>query len=503
MPKDLADFRFLFANDEGFIRLPVWGHIALSKELRRLINHPHFLRLRQIRQLSFVESVFPGATHARFEHSIGVFHLMKLILQSLVLNPQNTSYETDRFCITPETAKLLLTSAVLHDIGHYPHAHIVEQLWLTEAGEPVFEHHQEMAVHYIHQPPDDGGPTLADLLRDDWGLDPDRVVELIRGDKRTPYAKILSGTLDPDKMDYLIRDAHHCTVPYGSVDIHRLIESFVLDGERERLGITEKGIAPLESLLFAKYMMMRHIYWHHTVRAMGSMFKRLLQDIIDSRAIDVERLRTMFYTLTDDRLPHALAEALPSDFSSRLLLENLINRRPHKRGLTLYFRPEGEPVARDEERFVVRIPRAVSERLALGEQVADGSVGRYFALKRLNDEPMLRKAREIAICNLLNELEGLTGDRALRGFEVLIDVPPFGTIFEYRDFRELRVLVEAPTDPGMLGWQPFQEVGDSQFKPDFVAEFEAYTKKVRVLAVPEVVPMLHRHADRVLELLTA
>ena len=114
----LEQFSFLFTNDGGYLRIPIWGHIPLSRAARRIIEHPDFVRLSKIRQLGFVHYVFPGASHTRFEHSIGAYHLSVLMLQRLVLNPATPP-------ISREEACLFLAASLLHDIGHYPLAHLV------------------------------------------------------------------------------------------------------------------------------------------------------------------------------------------------------------------------------------------------------------------------------------------------------------------------------------------------------------------------------------------
>ena len=122
----LEQFSFLFSQDGGYLRIPIWGHIPLSLAARRIIEHPDFVRLQRIRQLGWVYYVFPGASHTRFEHSIGAYHLSVLMLQRLVLNPANWDGDVPK--ITPEEARVFLAASLLHDIGHYPFAHLVDRL---------------------------------------------------------------------------------------------------------------------------------------------------------------------------------------------------------------------------------------------------------------------------------------------------------------------------------------------------------------------------------------
>ena len=147
----LEQFSFLFSQDGGYLRIPIWGHIPLSLAARRIIEHPDFVRLQKIRQLGWVYYVFPGACHTRFEHSIGAYHLSVLMLQRLVMNPVNWESGIPR--ITPEEARVFLAASLLHDIGHYPFAHLVDRLPAIRNPKSeirnAFASHEERVRSYI------------------------------------------------------------------------------------------------------------------------------------------------------------------------------------------------------------------------------------------------------------------------------------------------------------------------------------------------------------------
>lgn len=461
----------LFQSDGGFIRIPIWGHIPLSVPLKKILSHPSFLRLKGIRQLSFSQQVYPGATHTRFEHSIGVYHLMKLILQRMLTSPLALNLQDENFQFNDQNCRVLLSACLLHDIGHFPHAHIIEEQIPLYGNEPVFSHHEELCSRFIYEK-NQGVPTIAEILKEDWKVSPESVIKLITGSSETRFGKLISGTLDPDKMDYLMRDAHHCNIPYGSIDIERLIESFVPDPERERFAITEKGIAPLESPLFAKYMMMRNVYWHHTSRALSAMLRRLLQDIASEGLLSPEAMRELFYGNADDRVLHEL-RGLIQEKSHPLgtLLEDILMRRVYKRAITV--QPYLDNSAQADERWFI-----------------------------YNADSTMRRAMELEICDLLNTKYHL----GLHGHEILIDPPSKKDIFDYADLKELRVY---PTRSEHIHYNlqleseyiRFDDLNESVFRSDFILAFERYTKKFRLLCRPDLVDRIVECREEIMSML--
>jgi HD superfamily phosphohydrolase len=449
---------FLFRADGGFIRIPVWGHIPLDDALKKTISHPTFLRLKGIKQLSFAHYVFPGATHTRFEHSIGVYHLTKLILQRLLTNPLTQSLQTKSFSFDERSCKLILASSLLHDIGHYPHAHLVENTSITSKNEIVFKDHQDLTTERLFAT-HDGFGSLAEILENDWKLDPTEVARMVIGKKKLTFSRLISGTLDPDKMDYLMRDAHHCSVPYGNIDIERLIESFVPDAKRKRFAITQKGIAPFESLMFAKYAMMRNVYWHHTVRTLSAMLKRFLQDAFDEEHLSQSDAQEIFYQNTDERILDDLLDALPKPlFASAELLTAILERRPYKRAITLPVEPDN----------TWQIELATNAKR--------------------------RKEKELELCNYLNRKFHLN----LKGYEVIIDAPSSKSIFDYNDFSELQLYHEKRKT-----FVPFSESGESAFTKNFISEFERTTKKFRITARADIAQKLSDHQHHIIDILNS
>jgi HD superfamily phosphohydrolase len=242
------------------IRDPLWDNIRLDGPAVAVLDTPAVQRLRYVRQLGHAFLVYPGATHSRFEHALGAYHLTRLALSSLE--------ERGELATVPEDDRVAVRlAALLHDIGHYPFSHGLE-----EAG---FPSHEALGVAKLGR--GELGAILADVGIP--GL-ADRIGALIRGRSGSPLQGLISGSLDLDKIDYLSRDARMCGVPYGAVDVDRLLAALTLvevEPGRWEVGVLEKGVSALESLLFAKYQMYRNVYWHHAVRSATCMFKRAVR----------------------------------------------------------------------------------------------------------------------------------------------------------------------------------------------------------------------------------
>jgi len=287
------------------IRDPLHNNIRLDPLARELIETPAFQRLRYVRQLGLAFLVYPGATHSRFEHALGTYHLAR---RSLTLLDESDGLSG----IPREECAIVAAAALLHDVGHYPFSHALEEIGAL--------HHEEVARPLI------GGGEIGAILTARLGKDaPARIIELVRGESGSPLQRLISGSLDLDKLDYLRRDAFMCGVSYGDIDVDRLLNSLVLiadDRRRVSVGIAEKGLSALESLLFAKYQMYRNVYWHHAIRSATAMYKRLVADALDAGAIPSSELAAF----TDEGLLHRLEQS-----GKNPLLEALRTRRLYKR----------------------------------------------------------------------------------------------------------------------------------------------------------------------------
>jgi uncharacterized protein len=264
---DIPEFASLSAN-RGIIRIPMEQDVPFTPRVRAIVDTEEFRRLRDVSQLGLAAQIYPGAVHTRFEHALGVFNNAIRYLWQLGRDSRFTAI------IDHHTAEVLLVSALLHDLGHWPFCHPIEDLDLDEL--PPHEAH---AAEFLKPERE-----LARVLKSEWNVDPEEVLDVLVERSDTPELRlvrsILSGPIDIDKMDYLERDSLHCGVPYGRhFDKNRLIQSLVLNEAGDGLAITQKGKTAAELMVFARYVMFSEVYWHHAVRSATCMFTRAFYEL--------------------------------------------------------------------------------------------------------------------------------------------------------------------------------------------------------------------------------
>jgi uncharacterized protein len=301
------------------VRDSLYDLIPLGPREVKLIGTAPFLRLQKVKQLGFVYRIWPGATHTRYEHSLGAYHLAVRALRALLQRGQDGGLAG----ISTSSVQTLVVAALLHDIGHYPFSHTIEEL-----GYPIVQH-EKVGRSIIEN------SEIAAILERDYHLSPERVADFIDPPKNKArhaddelLSYLLSGALDVDKLDYLPRDARACNVPYGGVDVARLQGALRVhpnvNGQR-RIVVTHKGISPLYSLIHARQEMYDNIYWHHTSRAMQVMLMRAVQEAFDAGTLQAGQL----VGLDDASLLTLLAnENMPG--SVRALANDLELRHPYK-----------------------------------------------------------------------------------------------------------------------------------------------------------------------------
>jgi HD superfamily phosphohydrolase len=263
------------------IRCPIHGFIELNEWEWDIINQPAFQRLRRIRQLGLTDYVYPGATHTRFEHSLGVMHVATRMYDSIVARSREVletelGYNADGLCRDRMIVRL---AALLHDVGHAPLSHAAEEIMPTKPDGTRYKH-EDYTAAIIRQ-------ELRDVIENhqvnaNYNISADDIAQLIEGryGERANFSRrlifwrqILASQLDADRMDYLLRDSYHAGVRYGVYDIDRLINclcAFTVKVEEDEqkivIGVSEDGWHAAESLILARYYMFTQVYYHKTRR---------------------------------------------------------------------------------------------------------------------------------------------------------------------------------------------------------------------------------------------
>lgn len=411
---ELADLE----SGRNLIRIPEEQNVPFTPRVRALVDTAEFQRLREISQLGLVSLVYPGARHSRFEHALGVYHNALRYLQQLSKDPRFPEL-VDR-----PAAELLIVAALLHDLGHWPFCHPIEDLALE--GMPP---HEENARRFLT-----GDTELSTVLREEWQVEPGAVLDVLAGRTDSPQMRllqsILSGPIDIDKLDYLDRDSLHCGVPYGrNFDKRRLIQALVLNAGGDGLALTDKGKTAAELMVFARYVMFSEVYWHHAVRAATSMFARAFFELYEQ--FDLGR---MFEGSDADLIAEmrAAAEGTPC----AILLEGLFGRRRELYKRAVEFTHADTTgvyahLARRPYPFLVECSHALAGRLA-------ADVG-------------------IDVCSS----------------DILIDAPP--------PHREVEIAVDIHSGDGQL--RPLRKVSPVV---DVLArtQFDEYVKRVRIFLAP-------------------
>lgn len=239
------------SSKKKFIRDSVYGDIRLNEFEVKIMDMPQFQRLRRIKQLGLISLIYPGATHTRFEHCVGTMNLGSKLSEELELDN--------------DEIELIRASALLHDIGHGPFSHVSEGVLSVP--------HEELTKYVVTK------TSMRDLLEEKF--DVNAIVDIVNG--KGHLGPIVSGELDVDRMDYLLRDSHNTGVSYGIIDYERIISNLSL---QDGLVLDIKGVQAAEGALVSRYFMYPSVYQHHTTRIVNTMFRRALKKIIDNGTIN-------------------------------------------------------------------------------------------------------------------------------------------------------------------------------------------------------------------------
>lgn len=237
-------------NKKKIINDPVYGFISIQSELIfELIQHPYFQRLRYIKQLGLSDLVYPGAMHTRFHHALGAMHLMSRVLENLQLKGVE---------ISAEEAEAAQIAILLHDVGHGPLSHALEESLLKDV------HHESLSYLFMKE--------LNTQFNGGLGL----AIQFFRNSySRKFFHQLISSQLDIDRLDYLTRDSFFTGVMEGTIGVDRIIA--MLNVHRDQLVVEEKGIYSIESFLHARRLMYWQVYLHKTALSGERMMVNIIR----------------------------------------------------------------------------------------------------------------------------------------------------------------------------------------------------------------------------------
>ncbi|MBC6444003.1 MAG: HD domain-containing protein [Alphaproteobacteria bacterium GM202ARS2] len=291
------------------IRCPIYGFVVLNDWEMFVVNNPFFQRLRRIHQLGWTHYIYPGAMHTRFEHSLGVMHMAGRIFDAITEKGSKSwgriekmyGFNREEFPLNVYR-QLVRFAALLHDVGHAPFSHAGEESFPYKdevSGEryrhedysvAIIRHYFKDSIEGYLQKLEKEGKRLP--LNDTMSqVTAERVASLIEGSFSThdgdgAFRSIISGQLDADRMDYLLRDAYHTGVAYGNYDWRRLIHTlcYVVKKEDDKktgaLGVEYGGHRDAEGLLLSRYAMFKQVYSHKTRTACDDLYQSVLQSIL-------------------------------------------------------------------------------------------------------------------------------------------------------------------------------------------------------------------------------
>ena len=335
------------------VRDPIHGFIYREPKEKKLVDTRVFQRLRKLRQLALASLVYPGAVHTRFEHSLGAFHIAREISNRLLTN------DSDR--------ELVRLAGLLHDIGHGPFSHVSEPI-LQEFSTVKLDPNKQQIHEIISAKIIETNSELVRILGEDQCRD---ITRLLRGEYGYRVLKdIVSGPLDVDKQDYLLRDSYFCGVKYGVYDLNRLIDTLRVheDADEEQyLAISADGTNSVEQFVLAKYYMNVQVYYHKIRLITDEMIKRgihlgIIKDGIqwlkslysyDGSDAHLEEYlqwhdEKLILEILSDRTPDGYAKRIFSNLTDRTLLKCIFSAKerefenvaPEIRHM-LFTKPEG------------------------------------------------------------------------------------------------------------------------------------------------------------------
>ena len=259
---------------------PVHGTIGLSDVEDAIIASRAFQRLRNVKQLGLASLVFPGAEYSRLSHCVGVCHVTGRILSALT---DNTDQKLDATKI-----QAYRLAGLLHDIGHYPFSHAMEDAIQNYAAKTLLKtdgapmktlNHESVGKSILELDPEIGA------ILNTHGVEPASVSAIFNRSQPDSLTNLISSDLDADRIDYLLRTARFSGLPYGTIDLEYLLTQLRLDGEG-RVCLTRKAICAADHFLLSRYFDYQQVSFHKTVAALEMVLKDVISAIIDAGLLD-------------------------------------------------------------------------------------------------------------------------------------------------------------------------------------------------------------------------
>jgi uncharacterized protein len=345
----------------GFVRKiindPVYGFITIDHPLiLSIIAHPYYQRLRRIHQMAFAHLVYPGAVHSRLHHSLGAYHLMSLAIGEL---------RNKGTIITAEEELGAKVAILLHDIGHGPYSHALENELIHDV------HHEAISLlimQTMNKEYKGQLQTAIDIFTDDY---PKHFLH-----------QLVSGQLDVDRMDYLSRDSFFTGVTEGVISYDRILKMLVVIDDE--MMIEEKGIYSIEKFLVARRLMYWQVYLHKAVMSSEMLLVKIIQrakDLLKTGISTVAATDALNFFLTNTGKDQSIEKHLDifcnlddydvmctiknwsthSDKILSILCRSLVDRR------LLKIKLQAEPF---EEKEVKEKKSEVAKRLQISEEQA-------------------------------------------------------------------------------------------------------------------------------------
>lgn len=346
-------------------RDPVHGFIEVNALEREIINAGSFQRLRNIKQLAMTHLVFHGAHHTRFEHSIGVMHMVTRAFESAIKNG-TPGWPHEKIIAYRQILRLI---ALTHDLGHAPFSHAAEAVFPQGMAHENFTQNVILETE-IADIIDQIGCRFAREYGEAYHITPNLICNIYQGKDPGPdleytfLKSFMDSELDCDKMDYLLRDALYCGVNYGRYDVERLLSCLTIC-QREgfpRLAIQSGGIQAFEEFMLARYFMFVQVYFHRTRRFFDTMYASALKKVLPGGKFPSV---TKEYLEWDD---YRIWNLLRENAGNFIECENIIHRKVYPR----IFETKTHPTEADFKNFNI-IRKLIYEKFGKDSFIEDCS----------------------------------------------------------------------------------------------------------------------------------